>query len=362
MSVFSLLAAPDAYQPCAIDMHEDAEYREHWLGHFEKHFDTVARLAIEQYGPEAAPRVQACKADLVRVLHDMRDHPQKWQPLHLLVVDYIRQEKLLEHGLPDPFEKTKARENEACLAVYPRVVAELDSHHDPREALLLAVEGVFAGNIFDLGAGATTSMFADKSPDFLSVRDGLRRPWLVDHFDALAAALLRQDGTSSYAQALFFCDNAGSDFVLGVLPFCRWLAQRGTRVVIGANRLPALNDMTIQEVRTLMPRFRKIDPVLDRLIRTDRLAMIDSGDTVPLFDLREVSVEVNVEAPRTDLVILEGMGRGLETNYAAQFTCDSLKLAMIKDKIVAKRHGGKNFDTVCRFDRGTTPSSLRDSL
>jgi type II pantothenate kinase len=120
--------------------------------------------------------------------------------------------------------------------------------------------------------------------------------------------------------------------------------------------------MTIQEVRTLMPRFRKIDPVLDRLIRTDRLAMIDSGDTVPLFDLREVSVEVNVEAPRTDLVILEGMGRGLETNYAARFTCDSLKLAMIKDKIVAKRHGGKNFDTVCRFDRGTTPSSLRDSL
>lgn len=46
------------------------------------------------------------------------------------------------------------------------------------------------------------------------------------------------------------------------------------------------------------------------------------------------------------------MGRAVETNLEADFTVDSLKLAMIKDKMVAKRRGGKLFDTVCKFDRG----------
>lgn len=40
------------------------------------------------------------------------------------------------------------------------------------------------------------------------------------------------------------------------------------------------------------------------------------------------------EASDADLVILEGMGRGIETNLHAQFTVDSLKLGMIKHKEV----------------------------
>ena len=45
------------------------------------------------------------------------------------------------------------------------------------------------------------------------------------------------------------------------------------------------------------------------------------------------------------------MGRALESNYEAKFKVDAIKLAMIKEQIVAERHGGKLFDTVCRFDR-----------
>ena len=50
-----------------------------------------------------------------------------------------------------------------------------------------------------------------------------------------------------------------------------------------------------------------------------------------------------------DLVILEGMGRGVESNLEAEFSCDAVNLAMIKDTAVAARHGGKVFDVVCRY-------------
>jgi type II pantothenate kinase len=43
------------------------------------------------------------------------------------------------------------------------------------------------------------------------------------------------------------------------------------------------------------------------------------------------------------------MGRGVESNLDARFSCDALKLAMIKDDAVARRHGGKMFDVVCRW-------------
>ncbi len=354
MPVLSLLADPVGYVPCSTEnMHIDHEYRAYWLAHFERHFETVMRLALDQYGPAAAPRIAACKSDFVALLHAIRANHEAWPRLDLLVLDQLRQDKLIAHGLPDPFEKTKTRENEACLPLYPQIIAELDSHADPREALLLAIEGIFAGNIFDLGAGATTKLFAEKSPDFLSVRTSVERnrPWLVDHFDAMAKRILA--GTPdrpTHRQALFFLDNAGSDFVLGVIPFCRWLAQRGTRVVLAANRLPALNDMTVNEVQQWLPRLQAVDPLLDQLVRTNRIAAIDSGGTAPLIDLREISAIVNQEAARTDLLILEGMGRGLESNYEALFTCDAIKLAMIKEDIVARRHNGKIFDTVCRFD------------
>jgi uncharacterized protein with ATP-grasp and redox domains len=351
MPIFSLLADPDRYDPCSNgDMLIDHAYREHWAAHFERHFETVLKLALEVYGPSASERIDACRNDFVAFVRKARYEPQSFPLLDLLVFDVVRQEKLIAHGLPDPFEKAKARENEASLPLYPKVVSELDSHDDPREALLLATEGIFAGNIFDLGAGPTTKMFAENSPDFFAVRDGLdgKRPWLVDHFDAMAERLLAVP--KRYHQAMFFCDNAGSDLILGVMPFCRLLAKSGVRVLIAANHLPALNDTTAKELAALLPRLEAIDPILHTLVRDERIRVIDSGGIAPLIDLRDVSAEVNHHAAETDLVILEGMGRALESNFDARFKVDAIKLAMIKDEAVAERHGGKNFDTVCRFD------------
>ena len=57
-----------------------------------------------------------------------------------------------------------------------------------------------------------------------------------------------------------------------------------------------------------------------------------------------------------DLLVLEGMGRAVHTNFKARFTCDVLKLAMIKtERLAQKLFGGNLYDCVCVFDTGVAP-------
>lgn len=355
MQTLSLLQNPDTYIPCSTEnMLVDHDYRNYWLLHFQQHFPVLMQHALDTYGPSAQSRIDACTHDFLSSIQAIRETPDLLGELDILVLDLLRQKKLIAHQLPDPFLKMKQRENETVLALYPTVVAELDAHANPLEALLLATTGIFAGNIFDLGARATAQMFASESPDFLKVRDTVarNRPWLVDHFNPLAQRIL----TAPHQQAIFLCDNAGSDCLLGVLPFCRFLAQRGTTVLIAANHLPALNDMTFAELSAILPRLQALDPLLDSLVKSGKIAPLNSGGDAPLIDLRRISPQLNAAAQSTDLFILEGMGRALESNYEAHFKIDTLKLAMIKDELVATRHHGKLFDSICRFDPAPLPA------
>ena len=43
----------------------------------------------------------------------------------------------------------------------------------------------------------------------------------------------------------------------------------------------------------------------------------------------------------TDLIVLEGMGRAIHTNFKAKFNVDSLKLAIIKNEWLAESLGAK---------------------
>lgn len=52
----------------------------------------------------------------------------------------------------------------------------------------------------------------------------------------------------------------------------------------------------------------------------------------------------------TDLVIIEGMGRAIHTNYYAMLNCESLKLAVIKNSWLAERLGGKIFSVVFKYE------------
>src|SRR5438067_707411 len=103
MPVFRLLANPTGYNPCSRDdMHVDHEFRDYWLNHFEHHFDTVMKLAVDVYGPAAEGRTRACRADLMAWIGAVRANPLSFPRLDLLVLDQVRQDMLIAHGLPDP--------------------------------------------------------------------------------------------------------------------------------------------------------------------------------------------------------------------------------------------------------------------
>ena len=53
----------------------------------------------------------------------------------------------------------------------------------------------------------------------------------------------------------------------------------------------------------------------------------------------------------TDLIVLEGMGRAIHTNYNASFNCEALKIAVLKNKWLATRLGGKMFDVIFKYER-----------
>lgn len=59
-----------------------------------------------------------------------------------------------------------------------------------------------------------------------------------------------------------------------------------------------------------------------------------------------------MKAESTDLIVIEGMGRAIHTNFEALFKCDSLKVAVLKNRWLAKRLGGDMFSVVFKFEQG----------
>jgi uncharacterized protein with ATP-grasp and redox domains len=190
---------------------------------------------------------------------------------------------------------------------------------------------------------------AQESPDFLEVVENTRpRPWLVDDFDRLLDDLLISV-PAKWGKAVIFIDNAGCDFILGVMPFARELALAGVQVVLAANESPSLNDLTADETVEIVESLAIIDRDLPALLDAQMFEVVSTGNDIPLIDLSEVSDELNAAASDADLVVMEGMGRAVESNFDAEFSVDALHLALLKDPNVAAQLGGEVFDCVCRY-------------
>ncbi len=345
---FCKLADPKRYQPCSWNLTADLAGRTHWVEFFKRHINTILTLGIESETARGASieevqrRAKACKTAFNKTFDAYYADPNPHGRVTILILDNWRDIILREHGFGDAFIDLKARENEKMLPFLPGVCQQIDALSGAPQIRALT-EGIFAGNIFDMGAEATTKAFLHGGPDFFQIRAKLKpRPWLIDDYDALENRLLNG---SPHKKAVFFVDNAGSDFLLGALPFMRWLARRGAQIVLTANERPTLNDMTIHDVRNWWPRILATEPSFASL----PIQLITSGTGEPLIDLGAVSPELNAASHDADLIILEGMGRGIESNIDAIFTCDALNIGMIKDEGVAGYVGGSLYDLVCRF-------------
>ena len=254
-----------------------------------------------------------------------------------------------EYGWPDPYLGVKTRENDIAVRMYPEVIRSVDERPLPQRWEML-FRMLFAGNMFDLGAPDTITMYNRGELDFAAVLSRIPpRPWFIDQSDTIRDRMM---SPRRWKQALFFVDNAGTDIVLGVIPTVREMARAGTRVVLAANLRPALNDITIGELNPLLERLSRRDSLFADLRAKGMIAAVSNGGNSPLIDLSRISDECNAVAAGSDLIVLQGMGRGVESNWRQRFLCDVWRVALIKDRTVAKWIGSRLFDPVCRFDSG----------
>jgi len=52
-----------------------------------------------------------------------------------------------------------------------------------------------------------------------------------------------------------------------------------------------------------------------------------------------------------DLIVLEGMGRAIHTNFYTPFACDVVKLAVVKNHWLATQLGGDMYSVVFKYER-----------
>ncbi|KAF1896991.1 hypothetical protein Lal_00034692 [Lupinus albus] len=254
--------------------------------------------------PDAANKADKFAQRYTDILEDLKKDPESHGgPPDCILLCRLREQILRELGFADIFKKVKDEENAKAISLFENVVLLNDAIEDEVKRLENLVRGIFAGNIFDLGS----------------------------------------------AQVIIFVDNSGADIILGILPFARELLRRGSQVVLAANDLPSINDVTYSELVEIISQLKDEEGCLLG-VSTSNLFIANSGNDLPVIDLTRVSQELAYLATDADLVILEGMGRGIETNLYAQFKCDSLKIGMVKHPEVAQFLGGRLYDCVFKYN------------
>ncbi|CAL5208138.1 unnamed protein product [Lathyrus oleraceus] len=296
--------------------------------------------------PDAASRAELFAQRYAKILEDLKKDPASYDdPVDISLLCRLREEVLKEVGFRDIFKKIKDEENAKAISLFENVVSLNDAIEDEGKRLENLVRGIFAGNIFDLGSAELAEVFSRDGMSFSTTCENLLpRPWIVDDLDALKMRWSKK----SWKKVLIFVDNSGADIILGVLPFARELLRRGSQVVLAANDLPSINDVTYSELIEIVSKLKDEEGRLLG-VSTSNLLIANSGNGLPVIDLTKVSQELNCLASDVDLVILEGMGRGIETNLHALFKCDSINIAMVKHPQVAEYLGSRLYDCLIKY-------------
>ncbi|CAM6128447.1 unnamed protein product [Calypogeia fissa] len=378
---FPLLADPKGYEPNTVDLSDHSE-RQYWFNILSDNMPDLVEKAVASEGAtdDAKRRGDAFSRAFRAHLARLREEPAAYGKLGLANLLELREECLREFHFFDAYRAVKQRENEASLAVLPDLLSELDGMQLGDRVLAL-IEGVLAANIFDWGSKACVELYHSGTiiEIYRMSRNKMQRPWRVDNFQAFRKRWIG-DGEGaplplSHKRALLFVDNSGADVVLGMLPLARELLRRGTEVVLVANSLPAINDVTASELPAIVAAAAKHCDILRKSAEAGgllvdalaspsrngshqhennhvpRLLAVASGSGSPCIDFSQVSSELASLAKDADLVVLEGMGRSLHTNYNVKFNCEVLKLAMIKNQRLAEQLvNGSIYDCVCRYE------------
>ncbi|CAM9152828.1 unnamed protein product, partial [Lampetra fluviatilis] len=182
-----LLLQPSAYRPDSVDLTTDAPARDYWLHCFTHSLDGVVRRVVASQPAllDAAERAEKFRQKFSNKLETLRLQPCAYGSLTVRSLLDTREHCLLEFDFPDPYSKVKQQENDCALRQLPAVLAALDVLPWGARQLAL-VRGLLAGNVFDWGAQAVSTVL-ESNPHFgfEEAKEKLQeRPWLVDDYDA----------------------------------------------------------------------------------------------------------------------------------------------------------------------------------
>lgn len=83
-------------------------------------------------------------------------------------------------------------------------------------------------------------------------------------------------------------DNAGVDFILGMLPFARELLKLGTQVTLCANTYPSLNDVTYSDLQLYIGKATEKCNILKNAVASNQLILAENGQKGPCLDLKNL--------------------------------------------------------------------------
>ncbi|XP_035721308.1 4'-phosphopantetheine phosphatase-like [Vespa mandarinia] len=347
-----LLKDPTSYNPDTTDLVEDKEARDYWLHCFEESVDKfVARAILSQpQNPTAKDRATKLREKYINRLHYLNLQPFAYGILTVRTLLDTIEHCMKEFDFPDPYLYQKKKENEEALKHLKDRIIVLDNL-DGIEKLRALILGVLSGNMFDWGAKDVATLMETTDFGFKEAQEKIPgRPWLVDNLDEW---IHRLQNDAPHKCAAIFVDNSGVDIVLGILPFARDLLQRGTKVILCANSMPALNDVTYPELVVILRDAAKICKVIKEGLKENRLLAMETGQAGPCLDLSRLNLDLCLAMVKhnVDLIVIVGMGRTLHTNLYANMKCECLKLAVIKNRWLALRLGGDMYAVICKYEK-----------
>lgn len=84
-------------------------------------------------------------------------------------------------------------------------------------------------------------------------------------------------------------DNSGADFILGIVPFARELIRRGTSIIFCANKEPSLNDITRDELTTVLEECCHKCNIIKTAYESKQIRIYANGQKSPCLDLSNIS-------------------------------------------------------------------------
>ncbi|XP_012284879.1 pantothenate kinase 4 isoform X2 [Orussus abietinus] len=354
-----LLKDPLTYNPDTTDLAQDKEARDYWLQCFEESIDKFVARAIhsQPQSPTAKDRASKLKEKYINRLHYLHLKPFAYGTLTVRTLLDTIEHCMKEFDFPDPYLHQKKLENDKALMYLQDRITALD-RLEGAEKIKELVLGVLAGNMFDWGAREVAEMMECTDFGFEEAQAKIPgRPWLEDCLDEW---IRRLEEAPPHKCAAIFVDNSGVDIVLGILPFVRDLLQRGTKVILCANSMPALNDVTYPELVVTLRDAAKICRVIKRAVKEKRLIAMETSQAGPCLDLSRLNLDLCLAMVKhkVDLIVIEGMGRSLHTNLYAKMKCECLKLAVVKNRWLALRLGGDMYAVICKYEKPTITQKL----